>query len=188
MKRKAEHLGVFSALIASVCCLGPLVLILLGLSGLGLGAILGKYHLYFILGAALLLAFAWKSYLKEKKSCEVAQCEMSGKNKTRNVLILASAVVTFFAALNLYTVLKPTEEKGALVSGTQISIPVKGMSCFTCEIAVRTAVKKLPGVIEVKANARDERVIVIYDPEKVSLDELLNAINKTGYKAERPKL
>lgn len=188
MKRKAEKIGILSALTASICCVGPLVIVLLGLGGLGLGVVFGKYHWYFILGAAFLLAFAWKSYLKEKKSCEAAQCEMKAKNRTRNLLILASAVVTFFSALNLYTLLRPSEEKSTLVSGAQISIQVKGMSCFTCEVTVRTAIKKLPGVSEAKASARDERVIVTYDPQKVSLDELLHAINKTGYKAERPKL
>lgn len=186
---KAKGLGVLSAITASVCCLGPFVLILAGLGGLGLGALIGKYHWYFILGATLLLSFAWRRYFQEKKSCESNLCEMKGKKLTRNVLFLTSALVLTFAGLNLYTY-----AKGSLAGevsqkeGVRVSIPVEGMSCFTCEIAVQSAVKKLPGIYQVKASAKDHVAIVSYDAQKISLDQIVVAINQTGYKAEKPKI
>ena len=185
---KAKGFGILSALTASVCCLGPLVLIALGLGSLGLGAVLGKYHWYFILGAALLLSFAWRNYFKEKRSCESARCEMEGKKMTRSVLLLATAIVLTFAGLNLYTFAKGSAEESLVKSGAQVTIPVQGMSCFTCEIAVQSAVKKLPGVNVVKASAKEGKAFVSYDPEKSSLNEIIRAINQTGYKAEKPKL
>lgn len=100
-------------------------------------------------------------------------------------MILASAVVLSFAGLNLYTYAKGTAGTETLKQGAQIVIPVEGMSCFTCEIAVQSAVKKLPGVREVKASARDKVAVISYDPEKTSLDEIVQAINQTGYKAEK---
>ena len=185
---KAKGLGILSALTASVCCLGPLLLIALGLGSLGLGAALGRYHWYFILGAALLLAFAWRRYFKEKKSCESAHCEMAGKKMTRNVLLLASSVVLLFAGLNLYTYAKGSAVNEVSRQGVQVSIPVEGMSCFTCEIAVQSAVKKLPGIHQVKASAKDKITIVGYDPLKTNLDQIVAAINGTGYKAQKPQI
>lgn len=185
---RAKGLGILSAVTASVCCLGPLLLIVLGLGGLGLGAILGKYHWYFILGAALFLGLAWRSYFKEKRSCETAHCQMEGRRLTRNVLSLASAVVLTFAGLNLYTFTKGNLEENLVKSGVQVSIPVEGMSCFTCEIAVQSAVKKLPGINQVKASVKDRMALVAYDPAKVSLDRIIEAINQTGYKAKKPEL
>ena len=85
---KAKGLGILSAITASVCCLGPIVLIVLGLGSLGLGAALGKYHWYFIFAAALILSFAWRSYFKEKKSCgSVEEClpDTSSSKDTREV-------------------------------------------------------------------------------------------------------
>ena len=185
---KAKGLGIVSAMTASVCCLGPFVLLLAGLGGLGLGAVIGKYHWYFILGAILLLTFAWRSYFKERKSCESAHCEMEGKKMTRNILVLASAVVLTFAGLNFYTYAKGS--RGVLISetGVRVSIPVEGMSCFTCEVAVQSAVKKLPGVHQVKASARDKVAVVSYDPQKANLEQIVAAINQTGYRAEKPKI
>jgi len=183
---KAKNLGILSALTASVCCLGPLVLILIGLGGLGLGAILGKYHWYFIIGAAVLLSIAWRSYFKEKRTCESNRCEMEGKKMTRNVLVLASAVVLTFAGLNFYTYARGNAKELTAPAGVQITIPVEGMTCFTCEIAVQSAVKKLPGVNQVKASAKNGTAMVSYDPAKSSLDDIVKAINETGYKATRP--
>ncbi|MBI1882769.1 MAG: heavy-metal-associated domain-containing protein [Chlamydiae bacterium] len=185
---KAKVLGFLSAMIASICCLGPVVLVLVGFGGLGLGAILGKYHWYFILGAAALLAFAWRGYFKERKACASAHCEMGGRKMTKNILISASVVVLALAGLNFFTYAKGNLKEGLSKSGVQVSIPVKGMSCFTCEIAIQQAVKKLPGVSSVQASAREGTAQVSYDSQKTSLDEIVNAVNGTGYKAEKPKL
>lgn len=183
---KAKNLGILSALTASVCCLGPLLLILLGLGGLGLGAMIGKNHWYFIIGAGALLAFAWRSFLKEKKSCETRQCEMENKNMTRNILMGATLIVMTFVGLNVYTYARGGPSETATKSGVQMTIPVEGMTCFTCEMTVQSAVKKLPGVSHAAASAKHGNLAVSYDPAKVSLDEIVKAVNATGYKAKRP--
>jgi len=185
---KAKGLGIISALTASVCCLGPFVLILAGLGSLGLGAVIGKYHWYFILGAALLLAFSWRSYFKEKKSCAAKLCEMEGKKMTRTVLTMATAVVLTFAGLNLYTYAKGGSVQDVGSQGVQFSIPVEGMSCFTCETTVQSAVKKLPGIYDVKASAKEKTAWVSYDPKKTSPGHIITAINETGFKAQKPDI
>ncbi len=100
---KAGPLGILSAVLASVCCLGPVLLVLLGFGSLGFGALIGRYHWWFIAAAIGLLAVAWRSYLKEAGRCRAASCEMACGNTTRVFLILASVVVTAFIGLNLKT-------------------------------------------------------------------------------------
>lgn len=185
---KAKGLGILSALTASACCLGPLVLIALGLGSLGFGATLGKYHWYFITGAGVMLAIAWMSYFKENKSCSSKQCTMEGKNVTRNILVGATLVVMTFVGLNVYTYANGSALESMMKAGTEMTIPVKGMTCMTCEITVSSAVKKLPGIHDVKASAKDQVVRVSYEPAKTSLDEIVSAINGTGFKAEKPKI
>lgn len=99
---KAKNLGIFSAFFASICCLGPLILVLVGLGGLGLGAVIGKYHWWFLGGGILLLIIAWRYYFKEKKSCELKSCQMENKHLTQIRLTIATLVVVFFVGLNLY--------------------------------------------------------------------------------------
>ena len=65
--------GIFGALIASSCCVVPLVLVTLGVSGAWIGNLtaLEPYKPYFLTITALLLAAGfWHVYFKPKRACE----------------------------------------------------------------------------------------------------------------------
>ncbi|PIP67908.1 MAG: hypothetical protein COW92_03975 [Candidatus Omnitrophica bacterium CG22_combo_CG10-13_8_21_14_all_43_16] len=185
---KASKLGILSAAIASICCLGPFVLILLGLGSLGIGAAIGKYHWYFIAAALLLLTFAWGSYLKKKRACDLKACKMENKKITLFTLIISTLIVAIFVTLNIYTYVVQKDftdkrTKAGLIETRTVVIPVEGMTCFTCELAVSSAIKKVKGVVTAKASAKEGKARVEYDPSKTSIEQLVEAINKTGYKA-----
>ena len=94
---KGWVLGILSALMASVCCLGPAVLALLGLGGLGFGVEVGRYHPWFVVVALVLLAIAWRGFFREATRCRAAGCQMAQGKITGLVLLIASLVVIFFA-------------------------------------------------------------------------------------------
>ncbi|MBI3088156.1 MAG: hypothetical protein HYY91_04650 [Candidatus Omnitrophica bacterium] len=94
---KAEKLGMLSALVASLCCLGPAVLALLGLGSLGLGASLGRYHQLFVWIGVALLAAAWWRFVRERIRCRTTGCRMTHGRRTGLVLLVASLVVLFFS-------------------------------------------------------------------------------------------
>jgi len=184
-------MGVFSAILASVCCLGPVVLVLMGLGALGIGSFLGRYHWFFLAGAVLILGYAWRVYKKEKGRCDAAHCEMQSRKSALTTLLVATIAVAVFAGLNVYTyaVSKPAETKPetpAVEENKVVSIPVEGMVCFTCELTVESALKKIDGVISAKANVRQANVRVTYDPQKVAVQHLVEAVNQTGYLAHQP--
>lgn len=186
---KAQKLGILSGVVASLCCLGPPLLIFLGLGTLGLGSFFGKYHWYFILAGTFLLGFAWRAYFKEKRRCSTEGCQMARQGTTRLILLMASLIVVVFFGLNFFTYAVGRKEI-ALSQKTgekQIVIPVEGMSCFTCELSVEKAVNNIDGVQSSQANAQKGNVRILYDPGKVTVEDLVKAINKTGYKASFPK-
>jgi copper chaperone CopZ len=190
---KAARLGILSAITASVCCLGPVLLVLAGLGSLGFGALIGRYHWWFIAAAIVLLAVAWRSYFREAGRCRTARCEMAGGKRTRTALLLASVVVAVFVSLNLYTYAGQRRSARQDAAGpmseqlASVVIPVEGMTCFTCELTVESSVKNLPGVRSVDAKVTESAAYVDYDPARVKVEDLVAAINKTGYKARRPK-
>ncbi len=69
---------------------------------------------------------------------------------------------------------------------TEASIPVQGMTCGSCEHHIETEVIRKDGVFEIKADHEKAMAVVKYDSSKISLDELVAAINETGYKARLP--
>ena len=183
---KPHRLGILSGAVASVCCLGPPLLILLGLGSLGLGSFFGKYHWYFILAGTLLLGVAWRSYFKEKKRCTTKGCKMVKEGTTKSILLLATVIVALFVGLNLYTYARGQAETTlfAQAGEKQVVIPVEGMTCFTCELTVQNALGKLKGIKSSKASAKEGNVSVVYEPGLVTVREMVQAINKTGYEAQ----
>ncbi|MEW6008221.1 MAG: cation transporter [Candidatus Omnitrophota bacterium] len=186
---KAKNLGIFSAIFASICCVGPLLLVMVGLGSLGIGAVIGKYHWWFVGAGVLLIIIAWKYYFKERRACNLKGCQMENKQATLITLIVATIIVAFFVGLNLYTyTAKPSSiiPKTSVANLESIIIPVKGMTCLTCELTVSSSLKKVDGVIEATASAKEGKVKVAFDPKKTNLNKLIEAVNKTGYKASAP--
>ncbi|QGU95314.1 heavy metal translocating P-type ATPase [Clostridium bovifaecis] len=65
----------------------------------------------------------------------------------------------------------------------EISIGVGGMTCSACAKAIERATKKLEGVDKSEVNFASERLYIQYDPSKVRLTKIKEAIEKAGYKA-----
>lgn len=57
------------------------------------------------------------------------------------------------------------------------------MVCDGCEQRVQNAVKTLPGVAKVRANARNQRIDVLFDEAKMDAAAVAERIGKVGYQA-----
>ena len=65
---------------------------------------------------------------------------------------------------------------------------VEGMTCSGCERTVSKVISNLEGVTSSKADLKSATVSIEYDPSKVTIDKIKNAVNGVGYKfmGERP--
>ena len=70
--RAALAAGGLAAILASTCCLGPLVLVALGFSGAWIGdlTVLEPYRPYFIGAALIALIFAWRRIYRPSPACK----------------------------------------------------------------------------------------------------------------------
>ncbi|MFZ7121474.1 MAG: heavy metal translocating P-type ATPase [Eubacteriaceae bacterium] len=75
-----------------------------------------------------------------------------------------------------YKVINPIVNK-------EVSIPISGMTCSACAKAVEKAISKIDGIIEISVNYATEKAKIIYDPSKVKMYVIKEAITKAGYKA-----
>lgn len=71
-RRIALATGGIAAVLASTCCLGPLVLVALGFSGAWIGnlTVLEPYRPLFIGAAFVALFFAWRRIFSSSRTCE----------------------------------------------------------------------------------------------------------------------
>lgn len=69
----------------------------------------------------------------------------------------------------------------------RVVIPVEGMTCGGCAVAIKMAVRKLDGVVDAEADHKKGTATVIYEKDTVTVEKIVEAINKTGFKASLPK-
>ncbi len=65
----------------------------------------------------------------------------------------------------------------------EITMAISGMTCAACARTIEKAVGKLEGVENGAVNFATERATIKYDPQKIRLSEIKDAIAKAGYKA-----
>ncbi len=69
----------------------------------------------------------------------------------------------------------------------EVTIGVYGMTCGHCQKRVADAISSLEGVESTNVDLESERAIVSFDPQKVSLEDIIAAIHKAGYSTESEK-
>lgn len=73
----------------------------------------------------------------------------------------------------------------AATNETTLSVPlqVDGMTCIGCVANVKRALKAVPGVSSVKVIFEKNEAVVAYEKDKVAVKQLIQAVEKAGYKA-----
>lgn len=99
--------GIFAALVASSCCVVPVVLVTLGISGAWIGnlTVLEPYKMYFLGITTLLVAAGfWHVYIKPKKSCDNdSYCARPTSSIiTKSVLWIGTALASLSATVNFW--------------------------------------------------------------------------------------
>ncbi len=86
--------GGLAAILASTCCLGPLVLVALGLSGAWIGnlTVLEPYRPFFIAGALAALFFAGRRIFRPAQTCQPG--DACAVPRTRRVYKIVFGIVS----------------------------------------------------------------------------------------------
>lgn len=61
------------------------------------------------------------------------------------------------------------------------TLNVEGMSCMHCANAVKTSVGSLPGISKVDVDLAGKKVAVVYDTDKVNMENIKEKIVDAGY-------
>ncbi|MBI2384656.1 MAG: heavy-metal-associated domain-containing protein [Elusimicrobia bacterium] len=175
-----------SAGLASVCCLGPLVVTGLGLGSLGLAAGLTKYRPLFLALTGIILAVAfYLAYRRRSVTCVDGSCELRSGSRAMKAGVwtlaaLAAAMATFPSWSGRFVSSAPV----AVPAGTQVlSLKVTGMDCEACTAAIKQSVEKVPGVLSARIDFTGQRATVVSDGN-ADPRAVIQAVATAGYKAE----
>lgn len=195
-QKKLIGLGVVTAVLASLCCIAPILALLAGTTGLiSTFSWLGPVRPYLIAITILVLGFAWYQKLRPQTTTN-CNCDPNEKItffRTKKFL----GIVTIFAALMLAfpmyaTVFYPKQmtqtiapEKTPVISA---EFKISGMTCADCEDHVNYEVNKLHGIISAIVSYDSANAIVKFDPAKTGINQIKEAINHTGYFVTEKKI
>lgn len=90
------------AALASLCCLLPLAVIVLGLGSGAFMATTMQYRWLLVPGGIVGIAAGFVLYLRERRRCDALACRMAGSRITLALLIVATLVVTAAVVLDRY--------------------------------------------------------------------------------------
>lgn len=107
-KNLAAAGGVLGAVLASTCCIGPLVLVTLGVSGAWIGNLtaLAPYQPFFVTATLGFLSVGfWQVYFKPKKACAVdSYCANPASDRivktalwVATILVIIALTIDFWA-------------------------------------------------------------------------------------------
>lgn len=93
-----------SAIVASLCCLSPLVFVLFGASATSFGVVLftktlGPYEWAFFLGGSVFLGGSLAAYFRSRDICTLDQVRARRREVVNTVLLVGLAAVVAFGAL-----------------------------------------------------------------------------------------
>lgn len=182
--------GIVAALAASSCCIPPVIAALAGIGGIaGSLSWLEAYRPYLIGIAIIAIGYAWYNYYQRQKSD--ACCAVDAKSKwyqTKGFLVGVSLFAAVAIAFPYYSsIFFPSNDAKEIVvvnaSDIQsVTFEVKGMTCNGCASHVESDVNKLPGIVSVDAIYEEATAKIEFDRSKVSLEQIEEVINATGYK------
>ena len=180
--------GIIAALAASSCCIPPLIAFLAGIGGASSSlSWMEPYRPYLIGLAILAISYAWYEHLNPKKvddcGCDIEKLKFFQK---RGFLIGMTLFAVISISLPFYSHIFYSNKKEVIIVDSKnintIEFKIDGMTCDACQNHVNYAISELAGIISVNTSYPKENTIVEFDSSKTSIEDIITAINSTGYK------
>lgn len=184
-------IGVVTAIASSLCCITPVLALVAGSSGAASSFSWIEPARPYLIGLTIIvLAFAWGQKLKPKKVDDCG-CSIEEKPKFLQTKLFLGMVTAFAIVMTLFpyyshlfysdnsdnTIVVDQKDKQELV------IKVEGMTCDACQNHIDHTVNEVDGVISSQSSYDNGSTTVVFDKSKTSYDQIVAAINSTGYKA-----
>jgi mercuric ion transport protein len=184
-------IGIISALIASLCCVGPVIILLFGLSAVSFALSISKYNLYFLLAGISFATLAIAIYIRQRsKACNCSYKESIKLEK--KFLITTLAIMTSIYFLVTYAISpmafsllssqkqisNEVSENYTLTNLRFLTLKIDGMYCPGCAAGIEYfLLSNVDGVVNAKVYFPSGKVEVTYDATKISKEKIVEKIN-----------
>lgn len=183
--------GLFTAVVASLCCITPFLALLGGASGFASSfSWIDPYRHYLIGLTVVAFSFAWYQKLKHEKQSN-CKCETDLQKpflKSTLFLGIITVVAALLIAFPYYANIfypKQIAEMPAIANKnnlTELKLNIEGMNCEACTLHINGELYKVDGVVDANTSYKNNNAVVRYDSTKTAADSLINVVANIGYK------
>ena len=185
--------AVVAAVLASACCILPLVLGGLGISAVAVAGFFESIRLYLLVVTALLLgAGFYFSYFRKQECAPGGDCELPRPRLRRfnrsmlwlgTIAVMALAFFPSYAAIFVGDEIPPRSTLREIASETVV-LSVQGMTCESCATAIQRQLAQVPGVLRAAVSFDTSKAVVEVDANARPATEVLtDAVERAGYAA-----
>ena len=178
--------GALGGFISSACCLGSLVLLLIGAGNFALAASMGAYRTYFILAGVAFVLLSIANHLRKKAkqcACSYSQLVRSESKFIATTLLTFTAIfgVVNFAIIP-YVTAEVSEKDTVKAEFSQPSelrelrLRVYGMSCESCAEAIEKSLMQVNGIVKADVSYAEGTAVVVYNPSIISQSRVVESV------------
>jgi copper chaperone CopZ len=193
-KRETWLLGssVAAAIVASLCCLLPIVAAATGLGTLAAGAAFEKWRPYLLGATGLLLGagivLAYRNY---KKACAPGSLCATKPMGRRNFIALGTVAV-LVAGLAAFPHYSGAVAEAVIGTSTpsinvgsaafvRVTFRIPDMDCPACAVALTASLHKVQGVADAKLDVDGRKAVVTYDSTTQDVAVIQKVISDAGF-------
>ena len=181
--------AVTAAVGVSVCCVGPLLLLALGVGGAWIGNLtaMEKYRPIWTAATLVFLGLAFvRTYRvpKEEDCPSGTACPPDAGRRNKFLLWIATALVLGLLALPYLIRYVPYSFAGGREEAPvtrQVTLSVSNMTCGACTVTVRMSLTRVDGVRDAKVTLDPPQAVITYHPTKVDPERLTEATTRAGF-------
>lgn len=177
--------GMAAAVIALLCCIGPVLVAFLGVGSIAAFSVFEAYRPYLIGLTVVLIALAfYLTYRKREVKCEDGTCKMESASRWAKTSVWVVTILAGLAVGFPYLGLAPQTPVNKGVDSTAVvTLNISGMDCKACATGVEGSLANIKGVRRARIDFQSGKATVEYDGKIVKPSVFVDRVNESGFEA-----
>ncbi len=175
--------GILTAILASLCCIGPLIVATVGFGSIAAFTLFESYRPYFIAISVLLIGAAFiLVYRKRSVHCDDGTCKVESASKwTKTAVWLAAFVMILTISFPYFGLTAQGKVNENVKATATVTLHISGMDCEPCARGLEGSLASIEGVHKVHIDFPNGTGIVEYDENKVQPAAFIERLHQNGY-------
>ncbi len=172
-----------AAFLASLCCIGPIAMLLLGSTSVGLFTVFEPIRPIFGVLSIVVLVFAYsKIFGKDKAACCKTEDAKKSIRKQKHILLGITPIVFVLLAFPYFSG-GLHDNDTAVHPGMKSEWVIEGMTCQGCAAGMEGALAATDGMNYCNVNYDDKIMLCYLNKNILTKDEIPVLVNRIGFKA-----